>query len=298
LKLAISHWRFQEEDVTVKRGYIDTETGQIHYRYAGERKNPVITLFHPSPGSSRQLHYLIAELAKTHFVYAPDTPGNGLSDPLPLTQPEIADYAASHLQALKALRVDSSILFGTHTGASIAAHLSQLPDNPATLLILDSVGLYDRAEQQDLLAVYAPPKTATASGEHLSWAWHFVKNQWLFWPWYKDDKENRLHRGLPEIGYLHGMCVDVLESLETYHLSYNAAFRFDKEACFKGIECPTIIASDKEDMLFKYFPRLSALIPNSAELIHTGWQNSAAAKSSVTLLQEKIGELEKSGLDA
>lgn len=277
----------------VKKGYVETATGQIHFRYAGERKNPAITLFHPSPGSSRQLHYLIAELAATHFVYAPDTPGNGLSDPLPLTQPEIADYAVSHLQALKAMEIDRTILLGTHTGASIAAHLSQLPDNPASLLILDSVGLYDRAEQQALLTSYAPQKSATASGEHLLWVWHFVKNQWLFWPWFKDGKENRLQRGLPHMDYLHGMSVDVLESLTTYHLSYNAAFRFDKEACFKGIDCPTIIASDKEDMLFKYFPRLGTLIPNSAELIHTGWQNRAAAQSSVQLLRDTIEALEK-----
>ena len=277
----------------IKKGYVECNTGQIHFRYAGERNNPVITLFHPSPGSSRQLHYLIAELATTHFVYAPDTPGNGLSDPLPLTQPEIADYAVAHLQALKAMGIERTILMGTHTGASIAASLSQLADNPASLLILDSVGLYDRTEQQSLLTSYAPPKNATASGEHLLWVWHFVKNQWLFWPWFQDGKENRLARGLPEMDYLHGMSVDVLESLSTYHLSYNAAFRFDKEACFKGIDCPTLIASDKEDMLFKYFPKLRTLIPNSAELIHSGWQTNAAAQSSVVQLRDKIAELLK-----
>ena len=168
----------------VKKGYADIETGQIHFRYAGQKGRPTITLFHASPGSSRQLHALISELAESFFVYAPDTPGNGLSDPLPISQPEIADYAYAHLQALKRLEITESILFGTHTGASIAAVLSQLKDNPATLLVLDSVGLYDRQEKETLLQSYAPQKRALSTGEHLFWTWHFIRDQWLFWPWY------------------------------------------------------------------------------------------------------------------
>ena len=87
-------------------------------------------------------------------------------------------------------------------------------------------------------------------------------------------KERMLH---------HGMYIDVLENLETYHLSYNAAFRFDKEACFKGICCPTILASNKEDMLFKYFPKLKKYIPNCLEIIHEGWQSKKNAE--ITTLQ-------------
>jgi len=277
----------------VKKGYVDIKTGQIHFRYAGQKGRPTITLFHASPGSSRQLHALISELAQSFFVYAPDTPGNGLSDPLPISQPEIADYAYAHLQALKRLEITESILFGTHTGASIAAVLSQLKDNPATLLVLDSVGLYDHQEKEALLQSYAPQKRALSTGEHLLWTWHFIRDQWLFWPWYKHGKHNRLERGLPEISYLHGMCVDVLESLETYHLSYNAAFRFDKEACFKAINYPTIIASDKEDMLFKYFPKLKEFIPNSRQLIHEGWQKAERAKSTAELLKKTVMETEE-----
>ena len=208
----------------VKRGYVEITTGQVHFRYAGLEGRPAITLFHPSPGSSRQLNLLISELAESFFVYAPDTPGNGLSDPLLTEQPEIFDYAQAHLQALNEMNIQNTILFGTHTGASIAAVLSQLPKNPSNMIILDSVGLYDQEEKEALLSSYAPEKKLVSTGEHLLWTWHFVRDQWLFWPWHKQGKENRLKRGLPELSFLHGMSIDVLESLETYHLSYNAAF--------------------------------------------------------------------------
>ena len=262
----------------VERGYIGIDSGQIHFRHAGERSSPNICLFHASPGSSRQLTELISTLSKKFFVYAPDTPGNGLSDPLPMEQPEIFDYAKSHLQALNNMGIKNTVLFGTHTGASIAACISQMPKNPGSLLILDSVGMYDLEEKNRLLLSYAPKKKISSTGEHLMWTWQFIRDQWLFWPWHEHANENRLARGLPELSYLHGMYIDVLESLETYHLSYNAAFRFDKESCFKSITCPTIIASNKEDMLYKYFPILKKYIPNCHEIIHEGWQSKKDAK--------------------
>ena len=132
----------------VEKGYIGVDSGQIHFRHAGERSSPSICLFHASPGSSRQLTELISTLSKKFFVYAPDTPGNGLSDPLPMEQPEIFDYAKSHLQALNNMGIKNTVLFGTHTGASIAACISQMPQNPGSLLILDSVGLYDLEEKK------------------------------------------------------------------------------------------------------------------------------------------------------
>ncbi len=85
----------------VKRGYVETYFGQIHFRYAGDKSNPAISIFHPSPGSARQLHFLIEALSKNFFVYAPDTPGNGLSDPLEKEIPEIEDYAHVHFLALQ-----------------------------------------------------------------------------------------------------------------------------------------------------------------------------------------------------
>ena len=48
--------------LNVKRGYVETSFGQIHFRYAGDKSNPAISIFHPSPGSARQLHFLIEAL--------------------------------------------------------------------------------------------------------------------------------------------------------------------------------------------------------------------------------------------
>ena len=57
----------------VKRGYIDVKKIQLHFHYAGVRENPAISIFHPSPGSARQLHFLIEALSK-NFLSMPLIP--------------------------------------------------------------------------------------------------------------------------------------------------------------------------------------------------------------------------------
>ena len=130
----------------VKRGYIDVKKIQLHFHYAGVRENPAISIFHPSPGSARQLHFLIEALSKNFFVYAPDTPGNGLSDPLDKEVPEIEDYAHVHYLALQKLNINKTHLFGSHTGASIAASIVKIDPKIVDRLFLDSVGLYSSSE--------------------------------------------------------------------------------------------------------------------------------------------------------
>jgi pimeloyl-ACP methyl ester carboxylesterase len=66
--------------IEIKRGFADVAHGQMHYRQAGVGV-PLLTL-HASPGSSRQLMPLIADLAAGAQVIAPDTPGNGDSPAL------------------------------------------------------------------------------------------------------------------------------------------------------------------------------------------------------------------------
>ena len=62
---------------------------QVHYRRAGSG-SPII-LLHQSPKSSEEYIPLINELSDQYTVFAPDTPGNGLSDPLPIEKPKMFD---------------------------------------------------------------------------------------------------------------------------------------------------------------------------------------------------------------
>ena len=97
---------------TIRRHFV-TVNGerQVHYRRAG--KGPVVVLLHQSPTSSREHVPLIERLMNEFTVIAPDTPGNGLSDPLPGDQPLAEEYAHALAQTLEALGIERCGVFGS-----------------------------------------------------------------------------------------------------------------------------------------------------------------------------------------
>lgn len=214
-------------DVRIRRGFADGPHGQIHFRRAGQ--GPTILLFHASPGSSRQLEPVIAALADRFDVIAPDTPGNGDSDAPVFSdgrRPTIADYAANALALMDALSVATSHLYGSHTGAAIAAELAILAPGRVGGVVLDGVAAFTPDQQAEYGRHYAPPFTPTLDGDHLLRAFMFCRDQYTYFPWYSRDAAHRRPVGLPPPQRLHDLVLDVLKAAETYPWAYHAAFRY------------------------------------------------------------------------
>src|SRR5687768_28159 len=87
----------------VRRGFVDIQEGQVHYRTCGSESGPPLVMIHGSPGSSYSLVPQARRLAARRWIILPDTLGNGDSSPPTKAQPEIADYANAHLRALQTL---------------------------------------------------------------------------------------------------------------------------------------------------------------------------------------------------
>ena len=102
----------------MKRGYIRVGKRYVHYRRAGHGA-PVV-LLHASPVSSAMFLEQLEVYARHFDAIAIDTPGYGLSTPLDHPAPEVADFADAVVETLDALGIDRCILYGRHTGASIA----------------------------------------------------------------------------------------------------------------------------------------------------------------------------------
>jgi pimeloyl-ACP methyl ester carboxylesterase len=247
--------------MTIRRAFIDLPHGQIHYRTAGQGR-PLL-LLHPSPGSSRQMVPLIYALAPGHRVIAADTPGNGDSPPLPNAAPAIADYAACLPALLDGLGLDSVDVYGSHTGASIAAELAiALPDRVGKI-ILDGVGVFAPDERDELLARYAHPFPPDLDGAYLMRAFHFCRDQYLFYPWYDRTRHGRRDGGLRPAGDLHAWLVEVLKAAETYHLAYRAAFAWDAAGRLPLVGCPALVMAAQDDPLFTATQGAAALMPSA-----------------------------------
>lgn len=244
----------------VRRGFIDLAYGQVHYRTVGIGGRPLIML-HSNPTSARALEPLMRRMGEDRRVIAPDTPGFGDSDPLPVAQPEIHDFAAAVGSAIDRLGFERVDLYGTHTGANIALELAVGRPQRTGRVILDAIALYREDERAELLAHYAPERRPEPDGSHMLWAWHFMRDQSLFWPWFRREAGRRRDVDVPDPDTLHGWVLDVLKAIRTYHAGYHASFRYAKEAQLSRLTVPTLVASSSSDIFFDRIEAVARLVP-------------------------------------
>lgn len=271
--------------VPVSRGFVEIAEGQVHYRQAGTPqagRRPLV-MFHASPASALTLEPLMRVLGRDRHVIAPDTLGNGDSCAPAHERVDLPYFADAHQRALDALGVGPCDLYGTHTGANIAIEIAIASPARVGAMILDGVSLYGEDEQAELAARYVPDVRIDAQGSQLNLLWHFVRDAYLFWPWYRQDAAHRRKGGPPDPDALHDKLVEVLKGARTFHLSYRAALRYRKEDRLPRVTVPTLIACARGDMLFEYFDRVRALLPAArfAETDGTGSAEAAAATALV-----------------
>ncbi|WP_310532901.1 alpha/beta fold hydrolase [Novosphingobium sp.] len=233
----------------IRRRFADLAHGQVHYREAGE--GDALLLLHGSPGSSRQLVRLIARFAPAMRVIAPDTPGNGDSEPLPIDAPTIANLAAVALEFMDRAGIASAHVYGSHTGSAIGAELALLAPDRVRSLVYDGVGHWEGEVLADILANYAHPFTPDTQGEYLKRALDFCQNQYLFYPWYRRVEEARRTGGLPPAEDFHALFIEVMKAATTFHRNYRAAFQWNARGRLPLVTCPALFMASVSDPLFE-----------------------------------------------
>lgn len=106
---------------TIKRGYVDTSIGQLHYREAGS--GPAVLFVHQAGRTGATYHRVTELMAPHHRVIAIDLPGFGGSDPLPMPC-TVTDLVDTVIEALDGLGIDDVRLSGHHTGAVIVGEIA------------------------------------------------------------------------------------------------------------------------------------------------------------------------------
>lgn len=232
----------------IRRRFADLAHGQMHYREAGAGE--VLLALHASPGSSRQMTGLMAQFGGVMRVIAPDTPGNGDSDAISLEALGIADLAAAMLELLDSLGIAKAHLYGSHTGAAIAAEIALLAPERVQSVVLDGIGHWAAAERAEALARYAHPFEPDLEGEYLGRLFAFCRNQYLYYPWYRETEAARRTGGLPRAADLHGLVTEVMKASGTYHRNYHAAFRWEAKDRLPLLAVPTLFMASESDPLF------------------------------------------------
>ena len=236
----------------IRKGYVDTRIGQIHYREIGSSDAPTIVMFHQVPSTSAMYEVLMEKLADQFHIIAPDMPGFGGSDALdePVT---IKVYAEIFHQALTALGIDQCLVFGHHTGASVAVQLEYDFPGFASKIALSGPTLLDQ-NLKDLLPKKSFAFPVEDNGSHLLSMWERVR-----------AKDPDASLALSQRETLTG-----IELGDTYPDAYKAVIDQDYATQLQSLKCPVLAFAGTEDPLLGQLDNALALMENGEKAIIEG----------------------------
>ncbi len=252
------------------RSYVDTSFGQVHVRRAGPRGGRPLLMLHASPGSARGILPLASRLAEKRDVVAMDTPGFGDSDPLGSADPSIGDFADAVLEVVASLDAPRVDLYGTHTGASIALETAVRNATFIHKVVFDGLPMFSADERVDHLARYIPPFEVRWDGSHVLWAWNFIRNMTMFYPWYQMDPRHATGRA-PDTMLLHERVVDLMKAGPNYARGYRAVYQYDPRAALGQLSAQAMLSVSREDVLAHHAEAVRSVRPD----VRVTWQPGA-----------------------
>lgn len=224
------------------RGYATTSFGQVHYRFAGTPGKPVLVLLHQTPSTSAMYEDLMQALAGDYRLFAPDTPGMGMSDPIAgdMTIPALADGIAEFLDEVG---IERCCLFGHHTGAAIAAELAaKLQDRVRAVALSGPTVLSEELKAR--LPDSAKEIPVADDGSHFEAMWRRIAGK---------DPAAPLAITIRET-------INGIELGEHYPAAYDAVIEHDIEAALVNLSCPVLVFAGTDDVLYGQLDAALALL--------------------------------------
>jgi pimeloyl-ACP methyl ester carboxylesterase len=229
------------------KGYVHAPLGQLHFREAGEGDAFPVLLIHQTPVGLAEFIDVQPALARHgRRSIAADNPGFGGSDPVigPVTVAALADNLVPLLDHLRVARV---IVAGHHSGAALAAAFGARHPARTAGVVLHGAPLYTESERAERLARPAVDAELKPDGSHFSDRFRGVL----------------AHAGSrPEA--LAGITWAVLGQFLAgpQSATYRAVFANDMAPDLAAIRAPTLVLTDRGDVLHRMDRKVVALRPD------------------------------------
>ena len=243
------------EPPEITRHFVNLGERQVHFRLGGS--GPPLLLLHQSPTSSAEMVTELVEFADCFTVLAVDTPGFGQSDRLPVDRPDITVFAQALAEFLDALALDKVLLYGFHTGAIIGFEFARLFPDRCAAAVVNGLVVMEGTELEDFLQNYNVKPPPTAAGEHLAWTWARWRDQRIFFPWYRKEREARMAFDLPDANFQQPFTLDYFRSGDGGRAAYQAAFAYPTRARMPDIRSPVFLLNYAQDPLAPHPERLA-----------------------------------------
>jgi pimeloyl-ACP methyl ester carboxylesterase len=230
----------------ITKSYVRTSVGQVHLRSAGVRRADrlPLVLLHQTASSSAMYERLMGLLADDFYMVAPDTPGFGGTEPL-AERASIARYADVLVEALQRLEIDRCLLFGHHSGASIAVQIAHSRPALVERLVLSGPPYLTKA-QLEAIVPSVSPVALHEDGSHLLSVWKRIRS--------KDPQA--------PVELSHREAVLNLIAGTRYPEAYDAVFAHDLPGQLPTITCPTLVVIGPDDTIRASAEPAAKALPN------------------------------------
>lgn len=227
--------------MSVRKGYVEVEPGQVHYRYGGDEADPTIVLFHQNGSSSVSFHEVMGRLESDYHVVAPDTPGFGQSFQ-PDEVPDISYYSSVLLEALDRLGIRTFHLLGHHTGVCMSVDLAaEYPDRARSVMLIGPLDITEeeRREYRSIYTGETEGKKPDPEGRYLDKLWDYLVD----------------HGAAESLDVLHQELIAHLRSWRGRAQTYGVVWDFAYSEQFARIDAPRLLMAAEDDVLWPMFER-------------------------------------------
>ncbi len=258
---------------------------QVHYRRAGS--GPPVLLLHSSPSSSRVFNVHLERLKDRFTLFALDTPGNGLSDVLEDTSPDVGLYSRNIIQVMDALGLERCALLGGYTGGIITLDASARYPQRIPVAVVHGYLQLTEAERQDFLQNYLVPVIPDPFGAYLVATWAHSRDGGLFFPWFRQDAEHRRVAGVPSPAAITRSVIDTLRAGDAIRVPYRSALAARTADALVKVRNTLTITMSPQDEMWPHRLRMPAL-PSSVTFAPGASTNECVEIWDRALLANKV----------
>ena len=243
----------------------------------------MLLMVHQSPRSSAEYAELMLKWGKHFTCVAPDSPGFGQSDALPLIdgrEAEINDFADALAEFVSALGVAQCPAYGFHSGGIILVTAVKRHPEMFSALAIGGYAIWTEAEMKLFGESYLPEWHPSDYGEHLTWLWNRMLEQSWFFPWFDVRDETRLTVAHADVARVNQAVSEMLDAGNDYRAGYGAVLRAPRDIPEDEGAPPCLITAYDGDPLQAHIDRLGAMPPKwRAEKVATpqGHQDASLA---------------------
>ncbi|MEM7543676.1 MAG: alpha/beta hydrolase, partial [Pseudomonadota bacterium] len=230
----------------IKKAYVDTPAGQMHYRYCGPEDQPPVIFLHQNTSGSIMFQKTMEQLDGQLRCIAFDLPGFGESFEPPAFQ-SISELTAWTIAAIDALGIEKFHVLGNHTGAGMAAEMGALyPDRVLSVMMIGPL-LLTPEQAEPFREQFSGSAGPDHDAEYLKVTWDYL------YPL----------GGNLDIENMNNEFYSALRAWRSRGLIYECVWDYRFDEFIQALECPVLLMAAPDDVLHIAFENTRRALPNA-----------------------------------